>query len=103
MPPEAYALVATFAATAVVCGLLAGAIAARAGGPRGVRWAILPMTASFVALYWVGHRLALVAGPQVELFGFQVSVVLDVGVALIAALAMAAVQVAASRVARAAR
>jgi hypothetical protein len=103
MPPEAYALVATFASTSVVCGLLAGAIVARAGGPKGVRWAVLPTAASFVALYWVGHRLALVAGPQVELFGFQVSVVLDVGVALIAAFAMAAIQFLASRAVRAAR
>ncbi len=103
MPPEAYALVATFAATSIVCGLLAGAIVGRAGGPRGVRWAVLPTAASFVALYWVGHRLALVAGPQVELFGFQVSVLLDVGVALIAALVMAVVQAAASSATRAVR
>jgi hypothetical protein len=94
MPPEAYALVVTFAVVAVASGLLAAAVVGRvAAGPRGWRWAILPGATAFLTLYWVGHRLGLVAGPQVELFGFQVSVALDLGVALGSAFAMAALQV----------
>jgi hypothetical protein len=88
MPVEAYALVTTFACVSLVT----GAIAAWVLGPR--RWLaiIVPTAAAFLALYTIGHRLGLVAGPQVELFGFQVSIVLDVGVAIIAAFVGAAAQ-----------
>lgn len=95
MPAEAYALVATFALVSLLAGLIAAAVTGRVlGRPRGWRWAFLPTAAAFVALYGVGHRLGLVAGPQVELWGFQVSVVLDVGVAFVAAFAMALLQAA---------
>ncbi len=101
MPPEAYALVATFAVVSIVSGLAASAVVARwAEGPRGWRWAILPSATAFLALYWVGHRVGLVAGPQVELYGFQVSVVLDLAVAIISASTMALLQAALVRVRR---
>lgn len=101
MPPEAYALVATFAVVSILSGLAASAVVARwAGGPHGGRWAILPSATAFLALYWLGHRVGLVAGPQVELFGFQVSVVLDLAVAIGAASAMALLQAALVRIRR---
>jgi hypothetical protein len=93
MPIQAYGLVTVFA----LVSLISGMGAARIAGPGGLRWAIAPTLVAFLALWTVGHRLGLVAGPQVELFGFQVSLVLDIAVAVVAAGAAALVQRAALR------
>lgn len=88
MPIQAYGLVTLFA----VVSLSAGVAMARLVGPRRWAGAILPTAAAFGTLYLVGHRMGLVAGPQVTLFGFQVSIVLDVGVAIAAAFLAALAQ-----------
>ena len=65
---------------------------ARAGGPRGLLAYPLPILGAFGAFYLVGHRLGLVVGPEIPLFGFQVALFGDVLLGLAAALAVAAVQ-----------
>ena len=96
MPPQAFALVGLFAVVSIVIAIAAWWIARAVGGPRRVRWAALPMAAAFGALYVVGHRVGLVLGPEVELFGFQVALLGDVAIggfaALVAALVVAAVR-----------
>jgi hypothetical protein len=72
--------------------LAAGAAATGLVGPRKPLAVIAPTLAAVVALYLVGHRLSLSAGPSVRLFGFQVSLLFDVAVALAAAFVTAAAQ-----------
>ncbi len=72
--------------------LAAGAVATGLVGPRKPLAVIAPTLAALVALYLVGHRLTLSVGPTVRLFGFQVSLLFDVAVALGAALLTAAAQ-----------
>lgn len=88
MPASAYALLGVFTAVSVAAGWLA----ARLLGPR--RWwaAIAPALAAFCALYLVGHRTVIRIGPEVELFGWQVSLPFDVAVALGAAFVAGAAQ-----------
>ena len=93
MPPQAYALVTLFAACSVLLGFAAQRlVAARAGGPRGWRWTILPVIAAFGAFYLIGHRLGLSIGPEIGLFGFQVALLGDVAIGFAAALVAALVQ-----------
>jgi uncharacterized membrane protein YfbV (UPF0208 family) len=82
MPPSAYGLVALFSVISAASGWLA----TRTVGPP--RWwaAIVPTLAAFGALYVVGHRSALRIGPEVEIFGWQVSLAFDVAVAVATAL-----------------
>lgn len=94
MPPQAYALVALFVLSSVVLGVIAVRIAARLGGPRGPLAYVLPVLAAFGAFYLIGHRLGLVIGPQVELFGLQVALPGDLAIGFLAALALALVQAA---------
>jgi len=96
MSAAAYALFFTFAAIAVVVGIVATRLGARiAGGPRGFAAHVIPTLAGFGAFYLIGHKLGLHIGPAVELFGFQVTLLGDVAIgftaALLAALAQAAV------------
>ena len=88
MPAAAYALIGLFAAISTASGLLA----ARLIGPW--RWwtPMMPILASFGALYLVGHRLGWSVGPEVPMFGFRVALPFDVAVALVVALATAATQ-----------
>ena len=88
MPPEAIALLAFFIGVAVVI----GAIAAYAVGPRRPITVVLPVLGAFGSLYVVGHRLGLSVGPQLSLFGFEVSIVWDVAAAAVAAVMVALVQ-----------
>lgn len=88
MPASAYSLLATF----VVISVAAGALATWAIGPRHPWAAVLPALAAFGSLYLVGHRLVLAIGPEVNLFGWQVSLPFDVAVALAAAVIAAALQ-----------
>lgn len=91
MTSAAYALIGLFALISSASGILA----ARLIGPR--RWwtPLLPILASFGALYLVGHRLGWNAGPEVPMFGFRIALPLDVAVALVVALTTAATQSAA--------
>ena len=88
MPAAAYALIGLFALISTSSGLLAS----RLIGPW--RWwtPLLPILASFGALYLVGHRLGWSAGPEVPMFGFRVALPFDVAVALGVAFATAAAQ-----------
>ena len=88
MPPEAIALLVFFIGVAIVV----GAVAAYVVGPRRPIAAVLPILAAFGSLYVVGHRLGLSVGPQVNLFGFEVSIVWDLVVAIVAAVVVAVLQ-----------
>ena len=88
MPGSAFALVGVFAVIAVVSGIAA----VRAVGPWRPVAVGVPIVVSFLALYLVGHRLGAVVGPQVSIFGFEVSLLFDVAVALAAAFLAAFVQ-----------
>jgi hypothetical protein len=98
MPPQAYALVATFLACSVVLGWIAVRLVARlAGGPRGPRWYVLPVIAGFLAFYLIGHRLGIHIGPDVGLYGFQVTLLGDLAIGFAAALLAAFAQALAVR------
>jgi len=93
MPPAAYALIGLFATISAASGLLASRLMGR------WRWwsPVLPIAASFGALYLLGHRLGWSAGPEVPMLGFRVALPFDVAVALAVALATAATQAGALR------
>lgn len=88
MPPSAYALIALFA----VISILAGAAAARVIGPR--RWwaAVVPALAAFGVLYLVGHRWVLTVGPQVNVFGWDISLPFEIVAAFATAFVVAGLQ-----------
>ena len=88
MPASAYALLALF----TVISASAGWLAARAVGPPRPWAPLLPALAAFGALDLVGHRFAMRIGPQVEVFGWEVSLPFDVAVAIGSALAAATTQ-----------
>ena len=93
MPPQAYALVALFAACSVVLGIVAQRLVAWwVAGPRGWRWAVLPVIAAFGAFYLIGHRLGLSIGPEIGLFGFQVALLGDIAIGFAAALVVSLLQ-----------
>lgn len=92
MPPQAYALVTTFAACSVVLGWLAVRLVARFGGPRSLAAYVLPVAAGFLAFYLIGHKLGISVGPEVGLWGFQVALPGDLSIGFAAALAAAALQ-----------
>lgn len=98
MPPQAYALVTLFAASSILLGIAAQRlVAARASGPRGWRWTILPVIAAFGAFYLIGHRLGLSIGPEIGLFGFHVALLGDVLIGFAAALLVAFAQAVVAR------
>ena len=92
MPPAAFALVGLFAACSVALGVVAVRLVGRFGGPVSLAAYPLPVVAAFGAFYLVGHRLGLAVGPEVPLFGFQVSLLGDLAIGLAAALVVAALQ-----------
>ena len=92
MPPQAFALVALFLACSVLLGVVAVRLLARAGGPRGWLAYPLPVLGAFGAFYLIGHRLGIVVGPEIPLFGFQVALVGDLALGFAAALAVATAQ-----------
>lgn len=93
MPAGAYPILGLF----TVVSLLSGAIAASSVGPKRAWAAIVPALAAFGSLYLVGHRFAVSIGPEVELFGFRISLLFDAMVALAAAFAGALLQAGALR------
>ena len=58
---------------------------------------VLPILGGFGAFYLIGHRLGLVVGPEISLFGFQVALFGDIAIGFAAALAVALVQALAMR------
>jgi hypothetical protein len=88
MPAAAYGVLAVFTAASIAAGLLAWWLV----GPRSP-WAILlPIAATFGALYLSGHRLGLRIGPVVDLFGFDVALAFDLSLAVVVAFAAAFLQ-----------
>ena len=92
MPPQAYALVATFIACSIVMGVVATRLLARVGGPTRRTAYLLPIVAGFTAFYLIGHKLGVSVGPEVDLFGFQVALLGDLAIGFAAALLGAALQ-----------
>lgn len=92
MPPQAYALVATFMACSVVLGFVAVRLLARAGGPRRRLAYVLPVMAGFGAFYLVGHKLGISVGPEIGLYGFQVALLGDLAIGFVSAFAAAGLQ-----------
>jgi hypothetical protein len=92
MPPQAFAILFLFLVLSIVLAVIAVRLVARMGGPR--TWAayLLPFGAAFGAFYLIGHRLGLVLGPEIELFGFQVALFGDVAIGFAAALVVAGAQ-----------
>ena len=92
MPPQAYALVSTFILFSILWGVLATRLFRRWGGPRRRLAVVLPVLASFLLFYLVGHKWGIALGPMIELYGFQVAIVSDNAFGLTAALVAAGVQ-----------
>jgi hypothetical protein len=92
MPPLAFALVATFIACSIVLGWVAVRLVARAGGPRGRSAYPIPVLAGFLAFYLIGHKLGISVGPEIGLYGFQVALLGDLSIGLVAALVAAVLQ-----------
>ena len=88
MPINAYALFLTFAVMAVVI----GCVTAWVVGPRRRAAVVVPVLGAFVAMYVIGHRGGIHAGPSVDLFGYQVTLFFDIGVAVLGAAAGAIAQ-----------
>ena len=78
MPLAAYGVLATFVAAATLIGSLVTWLV----GPRRPWAVVLPVATSIVALGTVGHRFRLGVGPTVSLFGFEVRLAFDLGLAL---------------------
>ena len=88
MPSTAYAVIVLFSAVSV----LSGVAAARVVGPRRPWTPVLPALAAFGTLYLVGHRFAISIGPTVRLFGFELSLLFDVAVAIVTSVLAALLQ-----------
>lgn len=97
MPPQAYALVATFMGCSIVLGFLATRLVARIGGPTRRAAYLLPIVAGFAAFYLIGHKLGISVGPEIPLYGFQVALLGDLAIGFAAALLAALLQVALAR------
>lgn len=92
MSVQAYALVTTFAVCSVLWGVLATLLFRRFGGPRRRLAVVVPIAASFLLFYLVGHKWGIAMGPMIQLYGFDVAIVSDNAFGLVAALVAAAVQ-----------
>ena len=88
MPASAFALLGVFTLLSIGVGIGAAWLI----GPRLRLAIILPVLAAFGGLYVVGHRTGLELGPTIILFGFQVAIVQDVVVAVVAAGVAALIQ-----------
>jgi hypothetical protein len=85
MPAAAFGVLAVFTTAAIIAGLVAWWLV----GSRIPLGPLLPIVAAFAALYVSGHRLKIEVGPSTELFGFQVSLLFDLVLAVVVALGVA--------------
>ena len=85
MPLSAFALVATFVGSAIAIACVVTWLV----GPR--RWAafVLPSLAAVAALGSVGHQARLGVGPTVNLYGYDVRLLFDLGLAFVVSLVVA--------------
>ena len=88
MPASAFALLATFVASAAA---IASAVTWLVG-PRRRSAAVLPVVASVAALGSVGHQMKVGFGPAVTLYGYEVRLAFDLGLAFVVSVAVALVQ-----------
>ena len=88
MPLNAYGILATF----VAAGTALGSAVGWAVGPRRRLVVVAPVLGAIASLGMVGHRLRVGFGPTVPLFGFEVHLVSDLGIAGLVALAVALAQ-----------
>jgi hypothetical protein len=88
MPASAFALLGTFIAAAAA---IASAVTWLVG-PRRRSAAVLPVVASVAALGSFGHQLKAGFGPTVNLYGYDVRLPFDLGLAFVVSLAVALVQ-----------
>ncbi len=88
MPVSAFALLGTFVAAATAIAIAVTWVV----GPRRVSAAVLPVGATVIAIGSVGHQLKLGVGPTVNLYGYEVRLAFDLGLALVIALAVALLQ-----------
>jgi hypothetical protein len=92
MPPQAFAILFLFLAFSVLLAVVAVRLVARWGGPRGWAAYLVPLGAAFGAFYVIGHKLGVVLGPEIPLFGFQVALFGDLAIGFAAALLAAGAQ-----------
>jgi hypothetical protein len=91
----------TLSAMNVVVAAAATQFVARVlGGPRHLLAHLFPILTSLGGSGLLGHQLGVHLGPKMTLYGFEISPVGDVGVAIVFALLGAVVQAAAWRVLR---
>lgn len=88
MPLSAYGVLATFIGSAAAIGSGVTWLL----GPRRPKAAIVPIGASIVALGSVGHGAHAGFGPTVNLFGYDVRLAFDLGLALAVSVAVALAQ-----------
>jgi hypothetical protein len=88
MPVSAYALLATFVGSAAA---IASAVTWLVG-PRHRGALVAPIGASVLALGSIGHQLKVGFGPTVNLFGYDVRLAFDLGLALVVSVAVALAQ-----------
>jgi hypothetical protein len=88
MPASAYALLATFVGSAAA---IASAVT-WVVGPRRRAAVVLPIAASVAALGSMGHQVKAGLGPTVNLYGYDVRLPFDLGLALVVSLVVALVQ-----------
>jgi len=88
MPLSAFALVTTFVLSAIAIACVVTWVV----GPR--RWlaAVLPSVAAVTALSLIGHEARTGFGPTVNLYGYDVRLFFDLGLALVVSLVVALVQ-----------
>ncbi len=91
----------TLSAMNVVVAAAATQFAARVlGGPRHLLAHLFPIVTSLGGSGVLGHQLGVHVGPKMTLYGFEISPVGDVGIAIVFALLGAVVQAAAWRMLR---
>ena len=91
----------TLSAMNVVVSVIATQVVARvAGGPRQLLAHVVPILASLAGSGTLGHQLGVHLGPKINLYGFEISIVWDVAVAVLGALVGAVAQAAVWRTMR---
>jgi hypothetical protein len=88
VPLSAFALLGTFVGSAIAI----ACVVTWAVGPRRLVALVLPSIAAVGALGLVGHQARVGFGPTVNLYGYDVRLLFDLGLALVVSLAVALAQ-----------